>query len=117
MNILLIINDPPYGTEKAYNALRLAMAIQKGHVDVQLRVFLMADAVSAALGGQVTPQGYYNLERMLRSVLSRGGEVRLCGSCLDARGLKDAACVEGAARGSMSQLAAWTVEADQVLVF
>lgn len=117
MNILLIINDPPYGTEKAYNALRLAMAIQKEHEGVHLRVFLIADAVGAALEGQTTPQGYYNLERMLGSVLIRGGEVSLCGSCIDARGLKDAKWVEGAARGSMSQLAAWTVEADKVLVF
>ena len=117
MNILIIINDPPYGTEKAYNALRLAMAIQKEHEDVQLRVFLMADAVGVASKGQTTPQGYYNLERMLKSVLKRGGDVSLCGSCTDARGLGQDAWIEGAARGSMSQLAEWTVEADKVVVF
>lgn len=27
MNILIIINDAPYGTEKAYNALRMAMTL------------------------------------------------------------------------------------------
>jgi uncharacterized protein involved in oxidation of intracellular sulfur len=116
MNILIIINDPAYGTEKAYNALRLAMALQKDHADVSLRVFLMADAVTAAVAGQKTPEGYYNLARMLRSV-ARNGEVALCGSCLDARGLGDATFVEGASRGSMPQLAAWTVEADKVLTF
>ena len=117
MRILIVINDPPYGTEKAYNALRLAMTLQKEQAEVQLRVFLMADAVGCGRTGQATPQGYYNLERMLRSVVSRGGEVGLCGSCMDARGLKEANWVEGAVRSSMSQLAEWTVQADNVLVF
>lgn len=117
MNVLLIINDPAYGTEKAYNALRLAMALQKDHAPTRLRVFLMADAVTAAVAGQKTPDGYYNLERMLRSVAHRGAEVALCGSCLDARGLADASFVSGAHRGSMALLAEWTAEADKVLTF
>ena len=29
--VLILINDAPYGTEKAYNALRLAMQIQKDY--------------------------------------------------------------------------------------
>ena len=65
MKVLIIINDAPYGTEKAYNAMRLAMTLQKEHADVELRIFLMADAVTCALMNQSTPQGYYNLERML----------------------------------------------------
>ena len=77
----------------------------------------MADAVGCALAGQTTPQGYYNLELMLRSVVSRGGEVGLCGSCIDARGLKEATWMEGTVRSSMSQLAEWTARADKVLVF
>jgi uncharacterized protein involved in oxidation of intracellular sulfur len=69
------------------------------------------------LAGQSTPQGYYNIERMLRSVLAKGGEVSLCGTCADARGLTEAAWLEGVARGSMEQLAGWTAEADRVLIF
>jgi len=42
---------------------------------VQVRIFLLADAVTCGLPGQATPQGYYNIERMLKSVLARGGEV------------------------------------------
>ena len=117
MNVLIIINDPPYGTEKGYNALRLAMTLQKEHTDVRLRVFLMADAVVGALAGQTTPQGYYNIERMLRGVMTKGAEVALCGTCMDARGLKEASFLDGAQRGTMSQLAQWTVEADRVAVF
>lgn len=73
---LLIINDGPYGTEKAYNALRLGMAMQKER-NADVKVFLMADAVANAVAGQDTPQGYYNIERMLKGILAKGGEVKL----------------------------------------
>ena len=68
MTILLLINDSPYGTEKAYNALRLGMTLLKEHPDVEVRVFLMADAVGCVLPKQNTPQGYYNIERMLKFI-------------------------------------------------
>ena len=73
-NYLLIINDGPYGNERAYNALRLAMNLAKRPEETHVRVFLMGDGVQCAVRGQETPQGYYNVERMLSSVL-RGGEV------------------------------------------
>lgn len=76
MKYLFIVNDGPYGTEKAYNALRLAMAMQK-EVDADIRVFLMADAVANAVAGQNTPQGFYNIERMLKGILAKGGKVKL----------------------------------------
>ncbi len=117
MTVLLIINDAPYGSEKAYNALRMAMTLQKEHADVQVRIFLMADAVTCALRGQSTPQGYYNIERMLKSVIGRGGEVYACGSCIEARGLRDLRLLEGVTISTMSHLTQWTVEADKVLTF
>lgn len=115
---LIIINDAPYGTEKAYNALRLAMMLQKEHTEsVEVRIFLMADAVTCALPNQATPQGYYNIERMLRSVINKGGVVKACGSCAEARGLKDLQLIEGAELSTMSQLTAWCVESDKVVTF
>lgn len=117
MNILILINDAPYGTEKAYNALRLAMTLQKDHPAVQVNVFLMADAVGCALPSQQTPQGYYNIERMAKSVVSKGGGMRACGSCMDARGLGALPLIDGASRSTMSELAQWTVEADKVFTF
>lgn len=85
--ILILVNDAPYGTEKAYNALRLAMQIQKDYETIDLCVFLMADAVSCALPNQNTPNGYYNIERMLKAVLLKKGKLKLCSSCADTRGL------------------------------
>lgn len=117
MKILILINDAPYGTEKAYNALRLAMALQKDHPQVEPRIFLMADAVTCAIPNQNTPQGYYNIERMLKSVLAKGGKVKACGTCLDARGIRNIQLLEGAQISNMSELAQWTVEADKVFTF
>jgi uncharacterized protein involved in oxidation of intracellular sulfur len=117
MKILFILNDAPYGTEKAYNALRLAMALQKEQADTEVFVFLMADAVTCAMPKQATPQGYYNLERMLKSVLQKGGQIKACGTCLDARGMKDIPLIEGVEASTMPQLAQWTLVADKVLTF
>jgi uncharacterized protein involved in oxidation of intracellular sulfur len=116
MNALFIINDPPYGTERAYNALRLAYSLAQRD-GTTVRVFLIGDGASCAKAGQQTPNGYYNLERMLSALARRGGEVGVCGSCMDARGIADAELVEGARRSSMDELTEWTVTADRVLTF
>lgn len=115
MKTLRILNDPPYGTERCYNAIRLAHALLKHSSEVTM--FLMADAVVAAKTGQKTPDGYYNVERMLKRVLAGQGQVLLCGTCMDARGLTDAELMAGARRSTMDELAAATLEADKVLVF
>ena len=70
-NYLLIINDAPYGNERPYNALRLALNLVK-RSEASVRVFLMGDGVNCAVCGQKTPDGYYNVERMLQSVARRG---------------------------------------------
>ncbi len=113
---LFVLNDPPYGTERAYNGLRLAGALAKRE-DQQVRVFLMGDAASCAASGQRVPNGYYNVERMLRVVARRGGEIGACGTCMDARGLTSERLAEGCARSTLEQLADWTLQADKVLVF
>jgi uncharacterized protein involved in oxidation of intracellular sulfur len=117
MNILIIVNDAPYGTENAYNALRMVMMLQKEHPEVAVHLFLLADAVTCALRGQETAQGYYNIERMLKAAINKGALVKACGMCVDARGIRGLSLIEGVEVSSMSQLAAWTVEADKVLTF
>ena len=117
MHILMILNDPPYGTERTYNGLRLALNLLHKAEGVSVTVFLMADAAAAAKRGQQTPNGYYNLERMLRGILARQGQVLLCSSCMDARGIRDEDIVEGTRRSSLDELTALTASADKVLVF
>lgn len=118
MKVLFILNDAPYGNEKTYNALRMALMLQKEHSEtIEVRIFLVADAVTSALPDQITPQRYYNIERMLKSILSRGGQVKACGTCSEARGIKNLKLIEGIEISHMSQLAAWSVEADKILTF
>ncbi len=117
MKILFIINDAPYGTEKAYNALRMAMTIQKDDETAKVRIFLMADAATAALPNQNTPQGYYNIERMIKSVLLKGGKVKICGSCAEARGIKDLQLIDGTELSTMKELVQWTMDSDKTLTF
>jgi uncharacterized protein involved in oxidation of intracellular sulfur len=117
MKVLFVLNDPPYGTERTYNGLRLAHALLKKNPATETTVFLMADAVAAAHKAQKTPDGFYNIERMLKRVLAGNGRVLLCGTCMDARGLTDGDIMEGARRSTMDELAAAAAAADKVLVF
>lgn len=117
MKILFILNDAPYGSEKMYNALRLAMKLQQEHPNAEVQIFLMADAVTAALPNQTTPQGYYNIERMFKAVIGKGGQVKICGTCTEGRGLQALNLIEGAEISTMSQLAQWVVDSDKVLTF
>ncbi len=116
MKILFILNDPPYGTERDYNGLRLVNNLLKMGEGVAMTVFLMADSVFCAKAGQKTPDGYYNLERMLKPVVQKG-QVLLCGTCMDARGLREDELLEGCRRSSLNELTQLTLEADKVLVF
>lgn len=116
MKFLILLNDPAYGTERSYNGLRLAMSLRKRE-DNEMRVFLMADSVSCGKSGQNTPNGYYNLERMLKSLVATNSPIGVCGSCIDARGVTEAELLEGVHRSSMEELTDWTIWADKVIVF
>jgi len=117
MKILFVINDAPYGTEKAFNAFRLASQILKDKPNAEVRIFLLADAVNCSLKNQITPQGYYNIERMIRWILSKGGKVMLCGTCSDARGLKELNLIDGVQMSNLAEFSEWTIDSDKVLTF
>jgi len=113
---LFILNDAPYGTERSYNALRLAGALSKRPGEA-VRIFLMGDAASCAKANQKVPPGYYNVELMLRGPARNGAEIGVCGTCMDARGLAETELTEGAKRGTLEQLTDWTAWAEKTLVF
>ena len=117
MKSVIILNEAPYGSERTYNGLRLAHALQKHDPEGEVIVFLMADAVTAAKSGQSVPAGFYNVEHMIGRVMSTGGKVMLCGTCMSARGLPDNELIAGAVRGSMDDLGKSTLLADKVIVF
>jgi len=113
---LFVLNDPPYGTERSYNALRLAGALSKRD-DEEVKVFLIGDAASCAKKGQKVPQGYYNTEVMLRNVGRQGGEIGVCATCMDARGMTDTELADTTHRSTLEELTNWVQWADRTLVF
>ena len=117
MKILLIINDAPYGSEKAYNALRIANEFGRNQDDVEVRIFLLGDAVGCAVSGQDTPSGFYNIERMLKLALTKKSKIGVCTTCSNARGVKEGMLIEGISMSSMNELGNWIIECDKVLVF
>ena len=116
MKVLILLNDPPYGTERSYNGLRLAGSLARQD-EVDLKVFLFGDAVGCAIASQKVPDGYYHLDRMLASVIRHGGEVGCCGTCMDARALPEQALVKGARRSTLEEVTEWTIWADKVVSF
>jgi len=116
-DVTIIINDAPYGMEKPWNALRLALTLMSASVKSKVNIFLLGDAVSIAKKGQSLPEGYYNLEKMLSELIGKGGIVHACGTCLKSRGLKKEDLVEGVEVGTMMGLSKWVKESRIVLSF
>lgn len=113
---LFIVNDPPYGTERSYNALRLAGALTRRGGE-EVKIFLIGDGAACAKAGQRVPQGYYNMELMLQGPARHGAEVGVCGTCMEARGMGDADLATGTRRSTLEELTQWTMWADRTLVF
>jgi uncharacterized protein involved in oxidation of intracellular sulfur len=116
MKTLFLLNDAPYGTERSYNGLRLAGSLSKAEGE-EVRVFLIGDAASCAKAGQKVAEGFYNLQVMLGRVIRNRGEVGVCATCMDARGIAESELVEGTRRSTLAELTAWTQWADKVIVF
>jgi uncharacterized protein involved in oxidation of intracellular sulfur len=110
------LNGPAYGTENAYNAMRLARTIIE-RPEARIRIFLIGDSGSCARKEQQPPAGYYNLAKMLTSVIEKGAEIGACGVCMDARGIQDGDLVPRVHRSTMNELAEWTVGASKVVSF
>jgi uncharacterized protein involved in oxidation of intracellular sulfur len=116
MNMTMILNDAPYGNERTFNALRLADTLLTLDEDVTLTVCLLGDAVWCANRGQQTPDGYYNIGRLLRPVLRRG-LVLVCETCMAARGLQVQDLVEGCRQAKLGEVGTMVLDADKVLTF
>lgn len=116
--ITLILNTAPYGDERVWNALRLARALMAGTEKMKVNVFLLGDSVSTAKKGQKPPEGYYNLEKMLKELVDQGAEVVACRTCINARGLSQDELVLGVRVGTtVGDLVQWIKGSQKVLSF
>ena len=114
MEYLFILNDSPYGSQRTYNALRLARSLATGNSNVA--IFLFGDGVVSAIRRQSPADASYNVQEMLR-LLGPGVSIGACRTCLEARGIEDQSLVEGVQRRTLDDLRDWTDEAEKVLVF
>ena len=116
--VLIVVHAPPYGSERMLSALRLATAVAAQEVEtVDLRLFMMSDAVTVGLPGQAVAEAGGGLQQMLEALAERGVKIHLCRTCALARGIADAPLIAGVTVGTLSELADWTLEADKVLTF
>jgi uncharacterized protein involved in oxidation of intracellular sulfur len=116
MKTLFILNDAPYGSERIYNGLRLAGSLSKVESE-DVKVFLIGDAAACAKAGQKVPEGFYNIQVMLGRVVRNGGEVGVCGTCMDARGIAESELLQGTRKSTLAELTTWTQWADKLIVF
>ncbi|MEN3754076.1 DsrE/DsrF/TusD sulfur relay family protein [Mangrovibacter yixingensis] len=114
--ITLIANGAAYGSESLFNCLRLAIALSEQQPQPVLKLFLMSDAVTAALSHQRPGEGY-NIQQMLEILTAQNIPVHICKTCADGRGVSALPLIEGIEIGTLVELAQWTLEADKVLTF
>jgi uncharacterized protein involved in oxidation of intracellular sulfur len=114
--ITMILQTAPYGDERVWNAFRLARALTTAVINVRANIFLTGDAVTTAKIGQKPPEGYYNLEGMLKELIGKGIEVIACRTCIAARGLTQGELIEGVQIGTtVGNLAKWIKESSVIL--
>jgi len=116
--VLIIVHAPAYGSERMLSALRLATSIASQETEtVDLRLFMMSDAVTVGLANPPTAQAGGGLQQMLEALVQQGAQVRLCRTSAQARGIADLAMISGVCIGTLPELAEWTLAADKVITF
>ncbi len=115
--VLVVLNRNPYdGTDVTWNGLRLIETLVSAGEEVY--VFLMNDSVDLARDAASPPEGYFDLGKMLKGLISRGVPTKVCGTCKARCGVhKGEPYFAGAMESTMEELAAWVQEAGKVLTF
>ncbi|WOT05229.1 DsrE/DsrF/TusD sulfur relay family protein [Shewanella youngdeokensis] len=115
--VLIIVNDAPYGSERLFNALRLAIQLNEQELSaVKLKLFLLSDAITAVLPKQIPSEGY-NIQQMLEILIAQNTDIKFCGSCMHARGLTGLRVIEGGNVATMDDLAQWVLTSDKTVTF
>ncbi len=118
MKTLIIFNREPYdNTDVTWNGLRLAETLRKNNVEV--RIFLMNDAVDMARDVCKPPEGYdQDLSQMLKDLIANNVSVKVCGTCMSRCGIyKNHPYFDGAEKSTMQALTEWIIDSDKVLTF
>lgn len=110
--LTLFLTGTPFGSEAAHTALHLAeAALNKGY---RVNLFASADGVYSATAGQKAA-GLPPVGERLPSLLEKGLQAHLCGSCLGLRNLRQDARIEGTRPSSLKNLFAMVGESQAFL--
>jgi uncharacterized protein involved in oxidation of intracellular sulfur len=118
MSYLFILNNEPYdGSDKTWNALRLAKNLHEAGENV--RIFLMNDSVDLARDVCIKPDTYdTDLVAMLKEMYYEGVELRVCGTCQARCGIyKNEPYFDMETKSTMKALREWVQDSGQTLTF
>jgi len=117
--ITVAVGDPSYGRQRVYTALRFSLvALHEGH---QVNLFLLEEAVVAAMSGQKPAEmagggaGMPNCEELLGAAIQEGLTVKACRVCSAERGLRPEEIIEGVESATMVYLVDWVVQSDKII--
>jgi uncharacterized protein involved in oxidation of intracellular sulfur len=116
MNMLVILNDSPYSSQRSYNGLRLALSLAKSS-ETSMNVFLFGDGVICGLREPAPMNAFYNVQELLNGLAQRGARIGACKTCLEQRGIGDSMLLAPVKRSTLEDLTTWTEEADKLLTF
>ncbi|MFQ5866926.1 MAG: DsrE/DsrF/TusD sulfur relay family protein [bacterium] len=116
MKFLLIINRQPYdGSDVVWNAVRMAdTALASGY---EVKIFLMNDGVDLARQQTKPENAEFDLGKMLLEIQNKGGEIKLCTTCINRCGIAKGDLLDKSWPAGMKDLINWTAEADRVITF
>lgn len=113
--ILIILSHPPFDGDVTWNALRLAGSLLERKCAV--RIFVMNDAIDVVRQGSMPAEAEFDLQAMLRGLLSKGARLKICTTCLNRCGIGHGDVIPEAPMATMADLAAWVAGAGQVVTF
>lgn len=115
MTTLIILNEAPYANEKSYNGLRTGIQLLNQLKDAQVNIYLFSDSVGCAIKNQKPSAAKYNAGDLISELITKGAKIKLCKSCLDARGSVE--LVDGVEISNMTEYTEWIVNSDKIISF
>lgn len=115
MNVLIILHEGPYANEKSYNGLRTGLQLLNQFKDAQVNFYLFSDAVGCVIKNQSPSAAKYIAGDLAAELISKGANIKLCKSCLDARG--SANLIDGVQISNMIEYAEWIKICDKIISF
>ncbi len=115
MKILIILNEGPYANEKSYNNLRTGLQLLNQIKEAEVNFYLFSDSIGCVIKNPKPSATKYNAGELIADLIKKGAKIKLCKSCLNARGSVE--IIEGVEISNMIDYAEWILNADEVISF